>query len=337
MSNQILFCNTGWMEEYEGITETDKIIGGGKYVEANNDGGEVYNFHNRAGFCYGYVQPVNPKSSNSVSGGVIKIEKLGASEDAKSISNIDIILTAKRPTAGTVIVGWYKNATVYREKQEFDKSKHHDTEGRQYGYRFYAEKSNVTLLKPDERVVEIPRATGKRPVKGGMGQSNVWYAQKLEDGGVFLSEVSALLNHGNIYKNKSRSSHKTDADKNKLVETIAIELVTEHFNSYGYIVNSVEGDNLGWDLNAISGDIELKLEVKGLSGLNVNAQLTSNEYTAMLSSVNQFTYRVCVVTNCLGKEPKLNVFSFNLPSNSWVNQNGEILKIQEKLAAILTI
>lgn len=103
MPNPMLFCNTGWMVHYKGISDTDKIIGGGKYVKLNNDGGEVYNFYNRDGHYYGYVQPVNV--TNRVTGGTIHVEKLGAPKKAMSISGVDVILTAKRPKGRTVVVG----------------------------------------------------------------------------------------------------------------------------------------------------------------------------------------------------------------------------------------
>ncbi|MXY99230.1 hypothetical protein F4Y93_00775 [Candidatus Poribacteria bacterium] len=41
------------------------------------------------------------------------------------------------------------------------------------GYRIVAEKSNCTLLPPEQRTFQIP--TG---VEGGMGQSNIWYADQ---------------------------------------------------------------------------------------------------------------------------------------------------------------
>jgi hypothetical protein len=40
----LFFCNIGWMNRYEGLKgKPDKIVGGGKYVDENNDGGEVCN------------------------------------------------------------------------------------------------------------------------------------------------------------------------------------------------------------------------------------------------------------------------------------------------------
>lgn len=170
-----------------------------------------------------------------------------------------------------------------------------------------------------------------------MGQSNVWYAQSLEDGGVFLSKVRKLLKDGaQIFSKKNRRA-KPDIEKNKLVETTAIAVSRNHYESYGYVVESVETDNFGWDLEAIISDIKLKIEVKGLSGKFLSVELTHNEYKALIAKDNMLTYRLCVVTECLSRQPMLKVFAFNIPSKKWLSENGECLKIQEKIAASITL
>lgn len=338
MSNRILFCNIGWMEKYEGVTEFDEILNGGKYVKTNKDGGEIYCFINRNGYCYGYVQPVNQTAS--VTGGTIKIEKLGASKDANLITGVDVVLTATRPyTGGTFIVGWYKNATVYRYKQDctfLQKSGHLDVQGNQYGYRFYADYNQVKLLLPDQRTFKIPRATGQSPIKGGMGQSNVWYAQDLDDEQFFIS-VRNLMDGGDLISWNKSTRSKPDIEKNKLVEAIAVDLTAKYFRDYGYNVNSVEKDNRGWDLEATAENITLRVEVKGLSGKVVNIELTPNEYKAFIDKDNRFIYRLFIVTECITKSPKLNIFAFNLPTEKWLNEDGECLKIQLKTAASLSL
>lgn len=338
MSNQILFCNIGWMERYKGITDTDKIIGGGRYVKDNSEGGEIYNFLNRNGYCYGYVQPVN--SSRNITGGTINIEKLGAPKGANSISNVDVIMTATSPTeGGTYVIRWYKNATIYRDKQYFDISQGSfglDTQGNQYGYRFYAPYTEATLLPRDQRTLKIPRATGKSPVKGGMGQSNVWYAQDLKDED-FFKKVRDLIGSDRSKFSRKNIHSKPNIEKNKLVETVAIALTTAHYESYGYVVDSKEKDNRGWDLEASTENIILKIEVKGLSGKIVNIELTPNEYKAFIAVENQFLYRLSVVTECLTESPKLHIFSYNIPSSSWINEDGQRLKVIEKHAATISL
>lgn len=160
---KILFCNIGWMQKYNGI-KGDSIERGGSYNK-NKTGHEVCNFSAIRGNVYGYVQPT----------GQIKIEKLGAKKEDECISGVTVVWTAGPETGGTAVVGWYKNATVYREYQALPTQTKLQKDNGVNGYRVMALASDATLLPPEERTLLIPRA-----VKGGIGQSNVWYADSPE-------------------------------------------------------------------------------------------------------------------------------------------------------------
>ena len=166
-----LFCNIGWMEDYRGQNKNDKLRGGGSYVEAQRHGGEVCNFVPYKKQIYGYVRLSNEdrKMRNK-----ININRLGAKKDDSFIENVNVLWTAKDPAPGgkTVIVGWYTNATVYREFQEFDKVPPCQKANNVPGYRIVAEESNCTLLPTGQRTFRIPRG------RGGMGQKNIWYADQ---------------------------------------------------------------------------------------------------------------------------------------------------------------
>ena len=187
------------MENYQGITGTDKIINGGKYVNANQVGGEIYNFNNFDGFCYGYVQPVSRKTN--ISGGRINLNQLGARTKDEFITGIDVVLTAYRPKSeifdgGTVVVGWFKNATVYRNKQDKHPKQFYDIQNQLFGYRFKTEFHNATLLPVNERNLIVPRAGGLNGNKGGLGQSNVWFALNLNKSELiskFIEDVTLII------------------------------------------------------------------------------------------------------------------------------------------------
>jgi 5-methylcytosine-specific restriction protein A len=156
----LLFCNVGWMEKYSGLSG-DSISGGGSY----NDhfiGHEVCNFTEVDGVVYGYVQAQ----------GQIKLERLGANKSDMEVNGVTVVWTARQGSGRTVVVGWYKNATVYRkyQKVDFESSKH--SKDKINWYRIVAEAKDITLLSIEDRHLVIPRAT-----KGGIGQNNVWYAQ----------------------------------------------------------------------------------------------------------------------------------------------------------------
>lgn len=175
---KILFCNVGWMRDYNGITG-DSIERGGSY---NNKaiGHEVCNFSSIGGKVFGYVQPT----------GQIKIERLGADKNASSISGVTVVWTAGPKIGGTAVIGWYKNATVYRYYQELQNRKKIQKKNKLTHYRIEARAEDTTLLPPEERDLLIPRA-----VKGGIGQSNVWYADSPESK-VHVQRVLNLIGKG---------------------------------------------------------------------------------------------------------------------------------------------
>ncbi|MFI3046491.1 HNH endonuclease [Pseudomonas coronafaciens] len=174
----VIFCNTGWMEYYNGI-DGDSIQRGGSY---NNDsiGHEVCNFTNARGKVYGYVQPT----------GRINIGKLGAKKGDEYVDGVTVIWTAGPDSGGTAVVGWYKNATVYRELQRISKPTKTHKNNEIEIYRISASASDVRLLPSCEREFMIPRA-----VKGGIGQSNIWYADNQESAEL-VDKVLLLIEHG---------------------------------------------------------------------------------------------------------------------------------------------
>ena len=178
-----LFCNVGWMKYYQGQNDNDKIGGGGSYVDREGHGFEVCNFAPYENQIYGYVQPPSGRLGENIKSGTdeyfsrskININRLGAKKNDDFIENVNVIWTATHSDRGRVIVGWYKNATVYREYQKFDQAPPCHKTNNIDGYRIVAEKSNCKLLPIEQRNIQIPKG-----VKGGMGQSNIWYADKPE-------------------------------------------------------------------------------------------------------------------------------------------------------------
>ena len=177
---QILFCNVGWMERYDGI-DGDSIQRGGSYNK-DSIGHEVCNFSNINGKVYGYVQPT----------GQIKIEKLGAGKKDEYVNAVTIIWTAGPDSGGTVVVGWYKNATVFRESQKIKNPSSLQKKNGLDSYRISASAADATLLPSDRRSFMIPRA-----VKGGIGQSNVWYADSPESEQIVAETLRLVESGGN--------------------------------------------------------------------------------------------------------------------------------------------
>lgn len=309
-----LFCNVGWMEYYEGQTPRDQIKGGGSYVTKEGTGHEVCNFCRYQDKVYGYVRPAGK-------GKQINIKRLGADADAKTISKVTIIWTARsHGKVKTVIVGWYKGATVHRTYQEFSDSSPLHKENGINGYWIEARSSNATLLGIDERTFEIPRG------KGGMGQANVWYANPHKHKRL-LDKIAKLIDGEKVVA-KGKRSRRTDPEKSAKVEKAAIRTTTKYYESIGYTIDSVEKDNRGWDLEAISGKKKLLIEVKGLSGKELSVELTPNEYAALSDSDKKDNYRLCVVSTAL-TDPKL--FVCSKEAGKWVVEGKNTANIEIKL------
>jgi hypothetical protein len=325
-ASRMLFLRVGWMNRYQGITGGDTISSGGAYITKYGFGHEIFNYQPFQNAVYGYVQPPGRKDQWKES--KINLTRLGASARDLSLSGVLAIWVATSPLGGAFVVGWYRNATVYRDWQSPPSGSDRRHSRADCGYYVTANREDAILLPPDERVFSIPQKGA-----GQFGQSNLWYADDPAQHRQLRLNVlryieSRQLPHSS--KHTASSPRQLDPLLRQRIERIAIETTTTYFTGLGYGVNSVEHDNVGWDLNAVLGKRDLKLEVKGLSGSQIVVELTPNEYTAM--GKNQESYRVCVVTNAL-TEPCLKVFAYSPDSKQWESPDRRILNIQQSIAA----
>ncbi|HPE61857.1 MAG TPA: hypothetical protein PLB10_16105 [Thiolinea sp.] len=186
VDNPLFFCNTGWMNWYEGLEgQADRLIGGGSFVDENGWGGEVCNFLVADdGFVYGYVETGKGDVDRKVS-----LERLGGG--GHSVSGVDVVWTAKNPsTGGRYVVGWYKNATVFRERQFFSEavSEQHQRDDLK-SYRIRGLSQNCVRLDVKQRQVRMGSGTGF------MGMTPWWYPPENAVGEVreFVDQVRGLL------------------------------------------------------------------------------------------------------------------------------------------------
>lgn len=311
------------MDSYAGLQHKhDPIIGGGAHNQEQGWGGEIFNFKPYRGHCYGYVRTTH--------GGTIKLEKLGATKAARELDNVTVIWTALRPKAeggGTYVVGWYKNATVFRSERSRPKHARHLWEDSAINCYAVAAAADVVLLPPDERLLVVPRS---KP--NSMGRSHVWYAETNQD---FVQQVVAYIaNDGVLPPVLGRPGTKRRTQPDPLVriavEAQAVKTTWAHYQKLGYELKSVEKEKVGWDLTATNGKVKLKLEVKGVSGPLIAAELTANEYKNL--SLDTPNYRICVVTSAL-TDPKLHVFSYSEKAKNWLSQDGLVLAVETVTSA----
>jgi hypothetical protein len=315
-----LFCNVGWMERYQGQTKADTIKGGGSWVAEHGTGHEVCNFLPVRGRVYGYVQ---------AQGSGIDVERLGADEDAEFIDGIDVVWTAKKPGVGTVVVGWYRNVRVQGAFKKFDPVPPVQAENGIQHYLIEARAEDATLLEVDARVLEVPRQQ-----KGGMGQSNVWYADQpgQEE---FLARVAKALRVGAVPPAPPGKRATPDQAQKVKVEKAAIRMTWEHYERLGYTVQSVEPDNAGWDLEATSGKSKVRIEVKGLSANGRQIELSPNEFKAFSAQADD--YRLAIVSEALTPKARLAIARFSAEFGCYVIESGDkgVVTHEPKTGAIV--
>jgi hypothetical protein len=323
---RMVFLRVGWMNHYQGITGGDTISSGGAYVAEHGFGHEIFNYQPFHNVVYGYVQP--PGRKDQWKAAKINLTRLGALADDTSVSGVLAVWVATSPSGGAFVVGWYRNATIYGDWQSPPSGSARRHADADCGYYITASSENAILLPPDERVFSIPQKG-----KGAFGQSNIWYADNPAPHRQLRLNVLRYIASRrlpNVPQPAGAPPRQPDPLLRQRVERIAVETTAAYFTCLGYRVESVEQDNVGWDLNAVRGKRDLKLEVKGLSGSQIVVPLTPNEYAAM--GEYRESYRVCVVTNAL-TEPCLEVFAYSPDSRQWESPKRRILNIQEIIAA----
>lgn len=152
---KILYCKIGWANQYNGDVN-DKPERGGEYTK-ENIGAEIHNFKNAHGSYYGFVET----SSINIE------EKLGAAKNAESVDDVLAVWVSTKATGGQYVVGWYKNATVYKRMQTVPQNVLAERELKTITvYNIFSK--HVRLLKPEERTYKIE----------GMGRSHLWYGNE---------------------------------------------------------------------------------------------------------------------------------------------------------------
>jgi Domain of unknown function (DUF3883) len=341
MTNIIVF-HTAWMAKYDG-DRASFSAGGFKYAVENGYGHEMFNFREIDGAYYGYVPPT----------GNLHLEKhFDVARDAEKLDGLTVVWTAPHPEQrGRAVVGVWKNATVYREDQEPKRqiARHRKVgPGDFAGYRCTAKAQDCVLLSPGSRPIFVrpsqPRTGGSWP-----GQQKVFYpkagSSSLKRLETILNEIAATnasARKASGRKAKSNLSNwQADVELRKQIEVAAIKAVGSKLEGVGYEIKSVEKDNVGYDLVATRYDEVLHVEVKGRSGHDICADLSSNEFDCLKQYVRERKpgahYRIAIVTQAL-VNPVINEFALVSGQKSqWCTLDGGWrLEFKDRTAARIT-
>jgi hypothetical protein len=338
MSAPLLVLRVGYMANYDG---PDTITWGGEYIEKNGVGGEVFNFKPNRGKCYGYAM------SRYFAG--VNLRALDGSQpwrEGDELSGVSVVFIARRPGGGQVVVGWYRNATVFHKQYRVRRGSIPGINETVRHFLCVADAESARLLPEYDRTFEVPYAPAG--FKGFPGQSNVWYpSQNIDQPGVaaFIRKLTKYIEatKGSALAgdeipartggNKKGRTSTPDHAHNALVEEAAVNAVWDRYEADGYTLKSVEAECLGWDLEVVKGRQLLHVEVKGTAGAAIYFELTPNEY-ARLKDHND-SYRVCVVCEAL-TNPRIFDLKPQALGTGWrlVSERGDVtVSLMERIGA----
>lgn len=174
----------------------------------NKTGGEAKNFYPELdGHYYGFVEPGGYKKQRR---NLLHIERINKDASQKDyLNNVLVVFIAKTPDeitttylkkSGQVVIGWYRNATVYRKIQTI-------ADGREYNLKC---KIDDGILLPPENRDFYPKDFLYHDCSF-IGQSNVWYLEaKTPAAVVGMKEFKAHLFE--YITNTSRYCNKASVD-----------------------------------------------------------------------------------------------------------------------------
>lgn len=180
MNEKVLFANISYRLN-------GKQQGSFRYVLETGDAMEKSNFdpvlHNGKEICLGFFEAGFTKGGyENGNARQVHIEKIDiAARNSVSTSGVTVIWCALIPDIGhTSVIGWYKDAEVFRIPITIPYGEIPGRGDSFFGYQYnvISDKQNCVLLPYTEIVKSEWRAPRQRTTGFGFGQSNMWYAQE---------------------------------------------------------------------------------------------------------------------------------------------------------------
>ena len=178
MNKPIIFVRVADMKYYQGITENDIPYNGGAYVKETGIAHECHNFApivedgQEYEKCIGFFMMMGGKGVEQ-----LHIEKIPGCESMKheeKVEDVIVVFVSKsRCSKNMRVVGFYKNATVYRHRHIMTIENDYEQE-----YLFEAKKEDCVVLPYTTRFSDsawyVPSSTSKYS-DFGFGRANVWF------------------------------------------------------------------------------------------------------------------------------------------------------------------
>ena len=309
---KVLFARIGNMDYYQGAAD-ERPIGGGKYNE-DNIGFEACNFLSVENYIYGYFQPGGYKP-DGINYGSINLQRIDP-KVGKNETEVDDVLVIFfttdpeleinpiGPVTRSVIVGWYKNATVYREREYISRS---GINSELDGYFLKVKANDAFLLPKKNRAYRLGHSIhGEK--KGNPGQSNSFYLYEQDkilknfnkdiykwipeaikyvntyNGPVLQNDADIMMEKENTNNQKIDGLGFEENEKiRKSIENYSTAVTIKYLENEGYEVKEYNEQKQKicaykpYDLLAYKDGKEFYVEVKGTRTLGTQVIFTKNE------------------------------------------------------------
>ena len=165
---KIIFCNIVSMKKYQGITDDDIPKYCGEYISEEASGADIFNFSEYNGKCYGYVM----NEGDLILPDHLAKDFAGEHGQQDTTPGVLVVWCAFKDKNTARIVGWYKNAVLYRHEQYRPSFTNPEYE---LDYFFEADAKDCLLLPVNQRTYKLERAS--KAGKGrGFGRTDIWFA-----------------------------------------------------------------------------------------------------------------------------------------------------------------
>jgi hypothetical protein len=288
-NTKILFARIGYMKYYQGPQKDDEQpIRGGSFNK-HKIGHEVFNFMKTDGTIYGYFKASQKDYIN-----LKRIDPKAVNQDR--VDNVLVIWFAPNPIdKGQVIVGWYKNATVYRSLI----NRKQPRELQNYSYNVSCSEENAILLPITKRKYQMGHNIKTK--LGNPGQANAFY---IFDDKLNLKDFSSPINawipkaieYVESYNGPSISTFEdvvaeeinttvfasggqgfqSDIKKRLIIEKYAMDECRKYFENKGYKLKNVSNTH-SYDFEATKSGKKILIEVKGTETAGNKIILTKKE------------------------------------------------------------
>lgn len=192
-SERIVFCNIAWMKWYQGVREDDEPQTGGAYVKKYHDAGEAINFQpftvtpadgGPESICYLGSYETKMQGETIRRTRIERIRGCVLRRTQDYAEHVTVVWCARHPddSVGTCVVGWYEDATVWRDYQILPIDEEDGSSWERW-FNIQAPADKGVLLPVKERKEprwRVPRHKAGASTPFGFGQANIWYASEPE-------------------------------------------------------------------------------------------------------------------------------------------------------------